>query len=76
MSRVWKFNNSPHYIIAAKGAPEAVIDLCHLDDEVKQKIIQQVNKLAENGLRVLAVAKARFIEKNCQKFSTTLSLSI
>ena len=63
MSRVWKFNNSPHYIIAAKGAPEAVIDLCHLDDEVKQKIIQQVNKLAENGLRVLAVAKARFIEK-------------
>lgn len=63
MSRVWKSNNSPHYIIAAKGAPEAVIDLCHLDNDARQKIIQQVNKLAENGLRVLALAKAKFTQK-------------
>lgn len=63
MSRVWKSNNSPHYIIAAKGAPEAVIDLCHLEADVRQKIIQQVNNLAENGLRVLAVAKSNFTQK-------------
>jgi Ca2+-transporting ATPase len=63
MSRVWKSQNSAHYIIAAKGAPEAIIDLCHLDAEATQKIIQQVNILAEKGLRVLAVAKAKFSEQ-------------
>jgi Ca2+-transporting ATPase len=63
MSRVWKSHHNAHYIIAAKGAPEAIIDLCHLDAKSKQKVIQQVNALAEKGLRVLAVAKAKFTEK-------------
>jgi len=63
MSRVWKSRNNAHYIIAAKGAPEAIIDLCHLDAETAQKIIQQVNILAEKGLRVLAIAKAKFTEQ-------------
>jgi Ca2+-transporting ATPase len=63
MSRVWKSHHNAHYIIAAKGAPEAIIDLCHLNTITKQKIIQQVNALAEKGLRVLAVAKAKFTEK-------------
>lgn len=63
MSRVWKSNNNAHYVIAAKGAPEAMIDLCHLEAKSIEKITQQVNTLAKNGLRVLAVAKARFTEK-------------
>jgi P-type Ca2+ transporter type 2C len=63
MSRVWKSQHSAHYIIAAKGAPEAIIDLCHLDIEASQKIIRQVNTLAAKGLRVLAVAKAKFSEQ-------------
>jgi P-type Ca2+ transporter type 2C len=63
MSRVWKSQNNTHYIIAAKGAPEAIIDLCHLDAETTQKIIQQVNTLAEKGLRILAIAKAKFTEQ-------------
>ena len=63
MSRVWQSPDFAQYIIAAKGAPEAIIDLCHLNAETTQKIIQQVNILAEKGLRVLAVAKAKFSEK-------------
>jgi P-type Ca2+ transporter type 2C len=63
MSRVWQSPNFAQHIIAAKGAPEAIIDLCHLDAETTQKIIQQVNTLAEKGLRVLAVAKAKFTEQ-------------
>ena len=63
MSRVWQSPDFTQYIIAAKGAPEAIIDLCHLNAEATQKIIQQVNTLAEKGLRVLAVAKAKFSEK-------------
>jgi P-type Ca2+ transporter type 2C len=63
MSRVWQSPDFKQYIIAAKGAPEAIIDLCHLNIEATQKIIQQVNTLAEKGLRVLAVAKAKFSEQ-------------
>ena len=63
MSRVWQSPDYSQYIIAAKGAPEAIIELCHLDTETTQKIIQQVNTLAEKGLRVLAVAKAKFSEQ-------------
>jgi P-type Ca2+ transporter type 2C len=63
MSRVWQSPDYAQYIIAAKGAPEAIIDLCHLDAVTTQKIIQQVNILAEKGLRVLAVAKAKFSEQ-------------
>ena len=32
LSRVWKSPHGEEYIIAAKGAPEAIIDLCHLSE--------------------------------------------
>ena len=60
MSRVWQSPDRQQYIIAAKGAPEAIIDLCHLDDETAGVIAHQVNTLAAQGLRILAVAKAQF----------------
>ncbi|MCC2682489.1 MAG: ATPase, type [Nitrosospira multiformis] len=60
MSHVWQSPDQVNYIIAAKGSPEAVIDLCHLDSESALGIITQVNALAEQGLRVLGVAKAEF----------------
>lgn len=63
MSRVWQSPDYAQYIIAAKGAPEAIIDLCHLDAKRTQKILLQVNTLAEKGLRVLAVAKAKFAKQ-------------
>jgi len=60
MSRVWRSPDHEEYVIAAKGAPEAIIDLCHLDAKTAQDIMKQVNVLAEQGLRVLGVAKAAF----------------
>jgi Ca2+-transporting ATPase len=32
MSHVWKSPDGEDYVIAAKGAPEAIADLCHLDE--------------------------------------------
>ena len=58
--RVWQSPDQAQYIIAAKGAPEAIIDLCHLNVNTTQHIVNQVNALAEQGLRVLGVAKATF----------------
>lgn len=62
MSRVWHSPDSVDYVIAAKGAPEAIIDLCHLPSDQMQRISAQVDRVAAQGLRVLAVAKATFRE--------------
>ncbi len=47
-------------MVAAKGAPEAIADLCHLSAAETAVIAEQANCLAEHGLRVLAVARATF----------------
>jgi Ca2+-transporting ATPase len=43
--------------IAAKGAPEAVFDLCHLGPQRLEVEMAKVRFLADQGLRVLAVAE-------------------
>ncbi|MDR0934579.1 MAG: cation-translocating P-type ATPase, partial [Burkholderiaceae bacterium] len=60
MSRAWQSPDRRQYVIAAKGAPEAIIDLCHLDDEKAATITHHADLLAAQGLRILAVAKAAF----------------
>jgi P-type Ca2+ transporter type 2C len=60
MSRVWHSEDRQQYVIAAKGSPEAIADLCHLDQAQTQSLIEQTNALAAQGLRVLGVAKASF----------------
>jgi Ca2+-transporting ATPase len=42
--------------LAAKGAPEAIADLCHLEKEDAARFQAAANGLARQGLRVLAVA--------------------
>ncbi|MDD2544688.1 MAG: cation-translocating P-type ATPase [Burkholderiaceae bacterium] len=44
--------------VAAKGAPEAILDLCHLSPEQARPVLDAVQALARQGLRVLAVAMA------------------
>jgi Ca2+-transporting ATPase len=60
MSRVWQSPDMNERMIAAKGAPEAVIDLCHLDAGSSQRILERVASMAAGGLRVLGVARAVF----------------
>ena len=44
----------------AKGAPEAVADLCRLDPAARAALTLQVDQMAQAGLRVLGVAEAAF----------------
>jgi Ca2+-transporting ATPase len=60
MSHVWAAAGEGVQRVAAKGAPEAVMDLCHLDAAAQAAITGVVNALAGDGLRVLAVASGRF----------------
>ena len=58
MSRVFKQTGTDDKIIAVKGAPEAIFDLCHLDAEQQHELAAAVEHLAGKGLRVLGVGKA------------------
>jgi Ca2+-transporting ATPase len=42
--------------VAVKGAPEAVLSLCRVDDEVRRRIEADVDTNAAAGLRVIGVA--------------------
>ncbi len=59
-SHVWRSPDHRRYVIAAKGAPEAIADLCHLAPDAREAVIRQVESATAGGLRVLAVARARF----------------
>lgn len=60
LSHVWKSRDSDAYVIAAKGAPEAIADLCHFSPEETARLATRIDSLAREGLRVLGVARARF----------------
>ena len=60
MTLVYSSGNPQDYLLATKGAPEAVIDLCHMVPERGAGIQQQVAAMAEQGLRVLGVAKGHW----------------
>ena len=55
VAHVWQPQGSDGYVVAAKGAPEAIAELCALDDTQRAAIHAQVAKMACDGLRVLAV---------------------
>ena len=60
MSHVWQAVDSDSHVVAAKGAPEAIADLCHLDAAAQARVTAAVDAMAAEGLRVLAVAQAQF----------------
>jgi len=57
-AHVWRRRTGGSYVVASKGAPEAIVDLCRLDVMQKQRIEARVAEMAAEGLRVLAVARA------------------
>jgi Ca2+-transporting ATPase len=56
MSNVWKSREGRGYVIAAKGAPEAIADLSHLDAANRERVEVAARRMAESGFRVLGVA--------------------
>ena len=60
LSHVWRSPDGKDFVIAAKGAPEAIADLCHLTREECAALDRRVADVADHGRRVLGVARARF----------------
>ncbi len=61
MSHVWESADDKLYEVAAKGAPEAIADLCHFTPQQQKIMAAQVSAMASQGLRVLGVAKASIV---------------
>jgi Ca2+-transporting ATPase len=61
MSQVWQVaDDRQEFVVAAKGAPEAIAALCHLGPTDLAAMTQSVNAMAAEGLRILGVARASF----------------
>ncbi|HWS48980.1 MAG TPA: cation-translocating P-type ATPase [Candidatus Methanoperedens sp.] len=63
VSHVWKSPSEDNYVVAAKGAPEAIFELCHLNSREKFELLKRVKEMSDRGLRVLGGAKAIFSNK-------------
>lgn len=60
ISHIWKGSNDNKYIVAAKGAPEDIAELCHMGESERKKLTTEINSMAGEGLRVLGIARALF----------------
>ena len=59
MTQVWQTaEDGRTFVVAAKGAPEAIAELCRLDAADRAALTQPVDAMAADGLRVLGVARA------------------
>jgi P-type Ca2+ transporter type 2C len=59
VSQAWT-SGPDEVTVATKGAPEAVAELCHLPDDRRARLKEEVMALASQGLRVLGVAQGRY----------------
>jgi len=66
MVHVWQPPNADEYVIAAKGAPEAITVLCSLEPAEAAAVLEQAKRIAGQGMRVLAVAKASYTQSDLE----------
>ncbi len=62
MSNAW--DDGGELTLAAKGAPEAIAELCHLPHDARAAMMTAVDAMAERGIRVLAVATSTAADRD------------
>jgi Ca2+-transporting ATPase len=58
VTNIWEQAGSPALIVAAKGAPEAIAELCRLPEHNRAGFDRAVDDMGRQGMRLLAVACA------------------
>lgn len=58
MTKVYETEVKNQYLIATKGAPEAIVDLCQLSLSERDRVHADIANMTSKGLRVLGVARA------------------
>lgn len=67
LSHVWEAGDGDSYIVAAKGAPESVAELCRFSVGQNQALAEQMRPLLDRGLRLLGVAFANVAKGDLPK---------
>jgi len=67
LSQVWRSPNKKEYVIATKGAPEAIAELCHFNEKQKKELINNISLMSKKGLRILGVARALYLKSTLPK---------
>lgn len=61
VTHIWQPDGAgQEFIVAAKGAPEAIAGLCRFGEADRTALKQSIDAMASAGLRVLGVARAKF----------------
>ena len=60
MSQAWQAEHAQTCLVASKGAPEAIARLCVLSSQEETSVLAQAAAMGRDGLRVLAIAAARW----------------
>jgi Ca2+-transporting ATPase len=76
VSHAWSTGNGDEVVVAAKGAPEAIADLCHLTQPQADSLFRDVGILASQGLRVLGVARGVTSQQRLPERHHDLSLEL
>jgi Ca2+-transporting ATPase len=63
-TNIWSGKDGVTVAAYAKGAPEAIAELCRLPPERRAQILHEVDDFAAKGIRLLAVAEASFEPEN------------
>jgi Ca2+-transporting ATPase len=71
VTHAWRVDDG-ETLLAAKGAPEAIADLCALDHDASARVQRDVAALAADGLRVLGVARAKLATDATSSLTTSL----
>ena len=73
VSHCWKRTEDSAILVASKGAPEAIAELCQLPAEQRSNLEAQVKALASQGLRVLGVAETQIAAEALPRFHSQLT---
>lgn len=75
MSQIWERPDGRAYLIAAKGAPEAIGSLCQLSEQERGDVKNAADAMASRGLRVLGVAYGEKADSAWPESQTELHLT-
>ncbi len=76
VTHAWQRADEGSTVLASKGAPEAIAELCRLSAQRRAVIAGRVSELASRGLRVLGVARGTFVAGQLPEEHRQLALEL
>ena len=77
VTHVWQPDaGRQHFVVAAKGAPEAIAGLCRLGAADRAALTQSIDAMASAGLRVLGVARGSFMPGRLGRIPARIHLRV